>query len=132
MFIIRDISDYTELEYCIQLAIDQTTGMYFDIDPSYVLNRAYTLLKIGSMFKVIEYNREIVAWGGAKIVSSGLYCKKPEVIQLIYQTKVKGILAVRSLILFQRAMIEYAIEHNVGVCVASSMMDNYKTFNKVL
>ena len=130
--IIRDLKDYDELEYCITMSIPMNTDTIFPYDLFYLKSNLFMLWKSGCLFKIIENNDEIVAWGVAKIVAPQVYNRDKQVTQIIYQSKAKGILAVKSLLAFHEAMIQYAIENKIGRCVTSSVRDNYDVFCRIL
>ena len=133
---VRDLRDYDELEHCIELGIPLNTDTIFPYDLFYLKSNLFMIWKSGCLFKVIENNNEsnnkIIAWGVAKIVAPQVYNRDKQVTQIIYQCKAKGILAVKSLLVFHESMIQYAIENKIGRCVTSSVRDNYDVFCRIL
>jgi len=129
---IRDLKDYDELEHCIQMSIPMNTDTIFPYDLFYLKSNLFMLWKSKCLFKVIEYNNRIIAWGVAKIVAPQIYNKDKQVTQIIYQCSNKGISAVKALRLFHTIMIDWAVDNRIGRCVTSSTRDDADVFYRIL
>lgn len=130
--IIRGLKDYKELKYCVKFACERYDSLLFPPDENYFFNSMKQFIKDGGIVKVIIVNDEIVSWGGIHISAPYLHTPEKEVSQMYYQTKLSGVLAVRSLRLYHESMVEHAKLHGIHKCTSSSIMGTQDTFYRIL
>jgi len=132
MLIIRDIASYDELKSCVYMSCGLCYDPLFPYDVRYALKNLFNVMQQKQFFKVITEDDEIVSWGCASVNTPYLHSREKELGSIYYQTKLKGIRAVKSLKLYHESMVEFATINKVPKCTSSSIMETQDTFYKVL
>ena len=132
MIEVRDLKNYKEFQEWVDYAIDKYRDDVFKPNKSLSYNRLYTMIQNGAFFKILEYDKKIIAYGMAVITTPAFHSKTKALSMLYYHSKIDGIIAVKALKLFHREMIQYARDNKIPICMTNSILENYETFNRIL
>lgn len=132
MYTIRELQSIGELQECVRRSSERYPDDVFPIDPLLAYTSLRNMIQQRAFFRIIERDKEIVAWGIATIINPVIYNRSKALSQHFYQGFLSGFSAVKCMRMFHKEMVLHAVDKKIPVCMSTSLLNNKALFHRIL